>query len=124
MQDTTRSAEIQMVFSGQKLDSGMGSIRQGTSITSVSSVGSYTFQVHYRDGKHQAGHQRSVCSYTFHVPYTTGVVSIRQDTSITSVSSVGSYSFQVHYGMGSIRQGTSITSVSSVGSYTFQVHYC
>jgi hypothetical protein len=47
MQDTTRSAEIQMVFSGQKLDSGMGSIRQGTSITSVSSVGSYTFQVHY-----------------------------------------------------------------------------
>jgi hypothetical protein len=38
-----------MVFSAQKLDSGMGSIRQGTSISSVSSVGSYSFQVRKLD---------------------------------------------------------------------------
>ena len=44
MQD--RPGELQqLVFSAQKLDSGMGSIRQGTSISSVSSVGSYSFQV-------------------------------------------------------------------------------
>ena len=46
LQEPTRSAEIQLVFSAQKLDSGMGSIRQGTSISSVSSVGSYSFQVY------------------------------------------------------------------------------
>jgi len=47
-----RLSEIQITFSAQKYESGVGhvSMRQGTSASSVSSVGSFTFQGNYGHG--------------------------------------------------------------------------
>lgn len=47
LQEPHRLSEIQITFSAQKYESGVGhvSMRQGTSASSVSSVGSFTFQV-------------------------------------------------------------------------------
>ena len=48
--DINRSADIQITFSAQKFDTTPSSIRQGTSVSSVSSIGSFTFQDNYGQG--------------------------------------------------------------------------